>query len=96
MDQLLQPRRINAIAIAVNRGVVDIQPIKAGASGAVVGDMTANACGRHNDAIARLAQRHKAVKIGNRAGWHANFGVLSPKDVGGQGGGDNLYLFNGF
>ena len=67
LDHLLQSRQINSIADGVNRGGVDVQPIKTVASSTVVGDATSNIYRRHNNAIARFSQRHKALKISNRA-----------------------------
>lgn len=58
-------------------------------------DMAADPGRRGDDRIARLADRHEAVEIGDGARGHANLGLFRVENFGAKLGADHLDLFDG-
>ena len=79
--QVAQFSDIDGVAVGINRSRVNIEAVKAGATGYVVGDMATDRRRRDNDAVAWPGRDHEGVEVGDRSGWHADLGIFRAEDL---------------
>ena len=94
-SEFAQAFQIHRVAIGQHGRSMGHKAIKPGAACRMVGDVAADGAGWSNDHVARLRQRHEAIKVRHGAGGNADLRMGGLEDFSGEFGCNNLDLLNG-